>query len=258
MFRVPSSPLARRGLLSAAAIATAAFVAACTTESVMRPDELVGPIRSVDTMQTAAFLPRIGNPLDSEQAGDPYVMPSEEIACRQRLKKLGAVFSDVPSIGEGGGCGVQWPVQMTHLANGRIELTGGATLNCAMAEAFAGWVKNELVPSSRYRYFSGVAKVTVASSYSCRWIKGRVGGTLSEHGKGNAIDIASITLNNGKDIDVRKPGFFAFREKGLLKKTRADACQYFTTVLGPGYDYDHRDHFHFDLKNRRNGRVACN
>ncbi len=264
MFRVPSSPLARRAALSAAVLVLAATVAACTTEGVMRPDALVG---RVDTMQTAAYLPRVGNPIHADpsdpyamdgQEADPYVMPAEEIACRQRLKKLGAVFTDVPRIGEGSGCGVAWPVQMTHLAKGRIELTNGATLNCAMAEAFASWAREELVPSSRYRYFSGVARITVASSYSCRWIKGRVGGTLSEHGKGNAIDVASITLNNGKEIDVRKPGFFAFREKGLLKKTRAEACQYFSTVLGPGYDYDHRDHFHFDLKERRNGRVACN
>jgi hypothetical protein len=28
-------------------------------------------------------------------------------------------------------------------------------------------------------------------------------------------------------------------------------------VLGPGYNADHADHFHFDIKNRRNGYVAC-
>jgi hypothetical protein len=38
---------------------------------------------------------------------------------------------------------------------------------------------------------------------------------------------------------------------------RADGCDYFTTVLGPGYDYDHRNHFHFDIMPRRNGYVAC-
>jgi hypothetical protein len=28
-------------------------------------------------------------------------------------------------------------------------------------------------------------------------------------------------------------------------------------VLGPGYNYDHRNHFHFDIKQRRNNYVAC-
>lgn len=266
MYCVPSSPLARRGLFSAAAIfALGALAASCTSENVMRPDalvgddQLIGPVGRVDSMRTAAFMPRIGNPLArNAPMSDSGVMPAEEIQCRQRLKKLGATFEDLPSIGDGGGCGVAWPVRMTHLAKGRITLKNGATLNCAMAEAFASWARNELVPQSRWKYFSGVESITIASSYSCRWVKGRVGGTLSEHGKGNAVDISAITLNNGKEIDVRKPGFFAFREKALLRNTRSEACQYFTTVLGPGYDYDHRDHFHFDLKERRNGHVACN
>ncbi|TIR93768.1 MAG: extensin, partial [Mesorhizobium sp.] len=50
---------------------------------------------------------------------------------------------------------------------------------------------------------------------------------------------------------------FAFRTRGFLNNVRADGCQYFNTVLGPGYNYDHRNHFHFDVKNRRNGYRAC-
>lgn len=79
----------------------------------------------------------------------------------------------------------------------------------------------------------------------------------SEHSKGNALDIMRIELNSGRDIDVRKPGWFAFRQRGFLNSVRADGCDYFNTVLGPGYDRDHKDHFHFDIKSRRNGYVAC-
>ncbi len=42
-----------------------------------------------------------------------------------------------------------------------------------------------------------------------------------------------IELNSGRDIDVRKPGWFAFRQRGFLNTVRADGCNYFTTVLGP-------------------------
>jgi hypothetical protein len=31
---------------------------------------------------------------------------------------------------------------------------------------------------------------------------------------------------------------------------RRGACDSFTTVLGPGYDANHRDHFHLDLMRR--------
>ncbi len=45
--------------------------------------------------------------------------------------------------------------------------------------------------------------------------------------------------------------------RGLLNTVRSDACSYFTTVLGPGYNPEHADHFHFDLMQRRSGYRAC-
>lgn len=80
---------------------------------------------------------------------------------------------------------------------------------------------------------------------------------MSEHSKGNAIDIGKIKLNSGKAIVVKRPGFFAFREKGLLHKVRAQSCKYFTTVLGPGSDVHHKDHFHFDLRKRKTAYRHC-
>jgi hypothetical protein len=66
-----------------------------------------------------------------------------------------------------------------------------------------------------------------------------------------------IKLDSGRLIDVTRPGFFAFRQRGFLNKVRAEACGYFTTVLGPGYNRAHANHFHFDLMKRKNGYVAC-
>ncbi len=182
------------------------------------------------------------------------VMPPEEVQCRRELKKLGVSFVDIQPIDEGGTCQIDWPIRVTGLPNG-IDMKPAATLNCQMTLAFASWTKQELTPTARTRFFSGVKTVHQGSSYSCRRIAGT--NTASEHSKGNALDIMRIELKNGRDIDVRKPGFFAFREKSLLKNVRVGGCDYFSTVLGPGYNYDHRDHFHFDIKNRRNGYVAC-
>jgi len=218
--------------------------------------------------QTAAMVPRGGGfqtlvPSDPYMVGYPRVdrpiapqdddLPSDEVDCRRELKKLKVAYVDVQPIREGQ-CGIDHPVKVSAI--GSVQMKPAATLTCAMALTFAQWTKNELVPSARRRYFSGVKTINQGSSYSCRKIAdGR--GVLSEHGKGNALDIMSIDLNNGKDIDVRKPGLFSFRERGFLNNVRADGCQYFNTVLGPGYNYDHRNHFHFDIKERRNNYVAC-
>lgn len=195
---------------------------------------------------TAAY-PRMDEPMAPTEQ-----MPASEVECRKDLKRLGVVYTDLAPIREGQ-CGIDYPVKISAI--GRIAMKPAATLTCDMAATFAGWARNELVPSARWRYFSGVRTIRQGSSYSCRRIAGE--GTLSEHGKGNALDVMSIELSNGKEIDVRKPGLFAFRTRGFLNTVRADGCQYFTTVLGPGYNYDHRNHFHFDIKNRKNGYRAC-
>ena len=53
----------------------------------------------------------------------------------------------------------------------------------------------------------------------------RRGNPMSEHARGNAIDVGKFVLKNGKEIAVRKRGFFAFRERGLLKAVRTDSCK---------------------------------
>lgn len=181
-------------------------------------------------------------------------MPADEVDCRRQLKRLGVAYRDLEPINDGGACRIDHPVKVEALSGG-IQMKPAATLTCRMALAFATWTKNELAPNARMRYLSGIRRINQGSSYSCRNIRGTR--TASEHSKGNALDIMSIDLNNGRAIDVRRPGLFAFRQRGLLNSVRAEGCDYFTTVLGPGYDADHRDHFHFDIKHRKNGYRAC-
>ncbi|WP_439627590.1 extensin-like domain-containing protein [Shinella sp.] len=204
--------------------------------------------------QQVAFLPRLNNPMQiPETMGG---MPASEKACRQRLQKLGVKFRDVPRISKGRSCGIAWPVELSGLSGG-IQIKPAANVNCQITEAFARWVKQELVPSSRTRYLSGVAAIHQMSSYSCRTMNSQRGAAMSEHSKGNAIDVGKIVLKNGKAIAIEKKGFFAFREKGLLKSVRSDSCKYFSTVLGPGSDRYHKDHFHFDLRARKSGYRHC-
>lgn len=260
---------AARALPMAGAIAALAL-SACTTGSVLslEPAVDVGATSAVPRyammapslpetaapqadMQDAAPMsvayPRLDDPVAPTDA-----LPADEVDCRKELRRLGVVYTDVPSIHEGQ-CGIDHPVKVSAI--GSVRMKPAATLTCNMAATFASWTKRELVPAARLRYWSGVKAIHQGSSYSCRNIAGE--GVLSEHGKGNALDVMSIELNNGDDIDVRKPGLFAFRTRGFLNTVRADGCSYFNTVLGPGYNYDHRNHFHFDVKNRRNGYRAC-
>lgn len=186
--------------------------------------------------------------------GNGYGMPAEEVQCRRDLKRLGVSFRDIAPIHDSPSCGIDYPVEVYSLAR-NIKLGPKATLSCPMAVQMARWAQRDLAPAARLRYLSGIAEVKQISSYSCRRISGS--GTMSAHSKGNALDIGAIKLKNGRVIDVEKQGFFAFRAKSLLNNVRHDACGRFNTVLGPGYNYDHRNHFHFDLMQRSSGRTYC-
>ena len=263
VFAAISSRARTAGLLVASGVIAGA-TASCTVSGVLTPTVDVGaqtssvtpvPSRGLATLaptnppMTVAY-PHLSAPLNAPAE----IVPAEEVECRRQLRRLGVTFEDSPRIDEGGECRIDHPVRVSGLA-GKVAMKPAATLSCEMALTFARWARDELTPAARWRYFSGVKTIHQGSSYSCRRIAGTR--TLSEHGKGNALDVMRIELRNGKDIDVRKPGWFSFREKSLLNKARAGGCEYFSTVLGPGYNRAHADHFHFDIKDRRNGRVAC-
>jgi hypothetical protein len=209
--------------------------------------------RRQEPQQQVAFVPRFSDPM---QVPESYGgLTAADKACRQDLEKLGVRFEDIAPISNGPSCGIAHPILVSGFASG-VQLKPAAKLNCNVTRAFAKWVRNELVPAARYRYFSGIRTIHQMSSYSCRKMNSRANNPWSEHARGNAIDIGKFVLNNGKEIDVRKKGFFQFREKGLLKTVREDSCRYFTTVLGPGDPY-HGDHFHFDLRARKRGYRHC-
>lgn len=274
----------RLAALPVAGLAICAFVTACTTDDLLQPTPLVDvgtstaslrppePVPDPQIPQSApaqaisgpveqsapvsvGYVPRISLP--AMTAPDrPDQMPRHEIECRKALASWGATFRDIAPVDDGGGCAIAHPVSLSG-AGGGIAIAPAATLTCDMALAFTEWARNDLAPAARLRYFSGVGTIHQGSSYSCRTIGGVPGGTLSEHASGNALDVMAITLKDGRYIDVHKPGLFSFRERSFLNAVRADACGYFSTVLGPGYNYDHRNHFHFDLMQRSSGHRAC-
>jgi hypothetical protein len=208
-----------------------------------------------EAQQQAGFFSRLRNPTARQQSSAPS-LPAAEAACQQRLRRLGVEFRTKPAVGNGNSCGIAHPVEVVALS-GNVRVEPATTLNCPMAEAFAQWVKNDLAPSTRKRYLSGIRSIGSMGGYSCRTMNSRRGAPMSEHSKGNAIDIGRITLNSGRTIAVKKPGLFAVRERSLLNTVRSQSCNYFTTVLGPGSDANHADHFHFDLRQRRNGYRHC-
>lgn len=180
-------------------------------------------------------------------------MPAEEVACRERLTALGVEFDEHkaesnPDIG----CSIPYPIMLKSL--GKSIAIGPATeLNCPMAEAAARFAANAIQPAAKAEFGADLKSINQASAFVCRPRHGTR--KLSEHAFGNALDIASFTLSDGRKIEVGPAP--PEKDAKFLNAVRKAACGPFKTVLGPGADADHSLHFHLDLEPRRHGGTFC-
>jgi hypothetical protein len=148
-----------------------------------------------------------------------------------------------------GRCGIANPVKVTEVAG--ISLTREITMNCTTAKRLDNWVSKSAKPVIG-RKGGGLAAIQVIGGYSCRTRNSKRGAKLSEHAKGNAVDIAGFKLRNGTVYSVKK-NWRGGKAGRTLRKLHKSACGPFGTVLGPNSDRHHHDHFHFDVAKHRGG-----
>ncbi len=148
-----------------------------------------------------------------------------------------------------GACAIPRPVQLRSLATGAddIQFPAEPTLDCRLAERLADWIGNVVEPLARHHLGAGLAAIDTGPGYVCRNRNNAAAGKLSEHAKGNALDIAAFALRDGRRVAVRPANQLAPAEAGFLAAVRTTACGYFLTVLGPGSDAAHSEHLHVDL-----------
>jgi hypothetical protein len=144
------------------------------------------------------------------------------------------------------GCGIENPVRVTAIDG--IALSQSAVINCDTARAMKQWIYAGLRPAFGRKE---VASLRIAASYACRPRNNVGGAKISEHGRGNAIDISAIYLVNGQTIVVAEDWRRAAGRP--MRKAYRAACGVFATTLGPDSDRHHQDHLHFDIGPRGGG-----
>lgn len=167
-------------------------------------------------------------------------------------------FADAEKIQDfdkGNGCGVRnaWRIRAI---NG-VKLSQPAIMNCAIANSMSRWIATVMQPVAQDVYGRKVVELSIPSHYACRPRNNQRGAKLSEHGRGNAIDISGFTLSNGDHVVVEQGWLASRKHKRFIQITRQGGCGIFRTVLGPGYNRAHADHIHFDLQQHRNGGSFC-
>ena len=172
--------------------------------------------------------------------------------CLVALRNLDVDFDPEEPLSDPAGCAIPNPVTLKNLGK-NIKLAPEALLDCPMALASVRFMNDVAAAAAKRELGSELTSINQASGYVCRPRHGTA--KLSEHAFGNALDIASFGLADGRKIDVT--GSATGAEAKFLDALRKAACGPFKTVLGPGSDPDHAVHFHFDLAPRRRGSTFC-
>jgi hypothetical protein len=161
----------------------------------------------------------------------------------------------VADFSEGNGCGMRNAFRLYEVDG--IKLSQPALVTCNVANTFHNWLQQTVEPKASQVYGARMTEIKIAASYSCRPRNNVRGAKLSEHGMGNAIDVAGFTFDNGKQITIERDYYGSSADRKFLSSIRSEACGPFHTVLGPGSDSHHKDHLHLDLQRERGGGPYC-
>ena len=193
-------------------------------------------------------------PLPEAAAPAPPEPDRDYLDCVERLTPV-AAFTPLPATTEPAECVVSGLVRLEAVLMGdrsRVAIEPPATLRCAMAEAVAQFVRMEVGPAAA-ELGAPLRSIATADSYGCRGRNRQPGAKLSEHGRANAIDIASIRLANRTVVSLTG----TMVPEDFRARVRDAACRWFTTVLGPDSDAFHNDHIHLDRAERSRGHRLC-
>ena len=195
-------------------------------------------------------------PASTPDAVPPPEPPAPPVisACRLALAGMAAIVS-LPVLTGPGECGAVDVVRLDGLVLrdwSRVSMNPPAVLRCEMALAVVEWVRDD-VAAVAFSLGAPLVAIENYDSYSCRGRNRVFGAKISEHGKGNAIDIRAFRLADGRRIEWTDPA----ADKPPREALKVSACTRFMTVLGPGSDGYHEGHIHVDLAERRGNYRMC-
>jgi hypothetical protein len=167
--------------------------------------------------------------------------------CLSDLKAASVEFMELGRVSKDG-CTVEGAIELDAVSSpfGKVSMPGKPTMTCMFARQFTTWVRNVAAPLTVAYMNSKLAAIETGPGLVCRTRYDKPGEKISEHAKGNAIDVAAFHLEDGRRLTVKDTSVSTTIEGVLMKTLRATGCGYFTTILGPGSNEAHKEHLHLD------------
>ena len=195
---------------------------------------------------------------------------AERACLRSGVVRESPYVMRAPAIDGPGACGALSPFHVAALSDGKVGLTFpaslagrghkayAATLTCEMVPALESWMAEKVQAAAAAVYGEPVVEMHSLGSYSCRRMNNGTGTSMiSEHAFAGAIDVSGFTLADGREVMVRTGWRGAPEDQEFLRSVFVGSCDIFHTVLGPGSDGHHEDHFHLDLMRHAGGHHSC-
>lgn len=179
------------------------------------------------------------------------VAPDEIRQCLADLKAAGVEFRDLGNATKEG-CAVDGAIELNAVTSrfGKITFPGKPTLGCIFARQFTTFVRNAAAPLTLAYLGAKLSAVETGPGLVCRTRYNKPGEKISEHAKGDAIDVTAFRLESERTLTVKGASASMEVDGVWIKTLRATGCGYFTTILGPGSNEAHAEHLHFDYEMR--------
>lgn len=199
----------------------------------------------------------VGRPVAAPRAPAVEVVAGEDLPaqCASLVEQQAMMAVRVAPIDGKGACGLSVAVKLSaiRLQDGSlVPLKPAAVLACETAASVTNWVREDIAPAVA-GLGTHMEAIKVAASYDCRTRNRIRGAQISEHGRGNAMDVGGFVLAGGQVVEVKSNGL----PLPLQVAMKSSACERFGTVLGPGSDGYHEDHVHVDVAKRRLDVKLC-
>lgn len=219
-----------------------------------RPPLLPSLPPAASTVVTSPRVPELGAKARTSGAATASIAPPDAASsgpstCVQSLRTAKVQFDVVPaSFGEAA-CPLADPIRLhaVETSSGTVTFPEGPVFSCRFAQKFSQWVSDTGAAVVLAQTSKRLQKMATGPGYQCRRRNGDSSAKMSEHAAGDAVDITSMTLDGGTTIQMAEAINPAATNYPVLRALRTTACGYFTTVLGPGANEAHREHYHFDL-----------
>ena len=178
---------------------------------------------------------------------EPWRDAAEERCLRSGELMPSAFAEPLPPIRQKYTCGLEHPFKIAALGQGEVSIQPPARLGCPMNSALNRWLRDVVQPAAYSSFGQPVVGLKNIASYGCRTRNNKRGEKLSEHSFGNALDVKAFYLADGREVSVYGGWKGSPDQQAFLRQVHGGACGTFKTVLGPGSDGFHEDHFHLDL-----------